>query len=325
MTLFDELEEKLDCKPRIIYPEAEDLRILKASSSLVHSGKIHGILLGNPDEINKIARENSVDLTGLQIIDILKSEKMYEMIEAFVELRKGKNTWEEAEELLKSPNYFATMMIKLGMADAMVAGAVYSTGDTIRPALQIIKTKPGNSKISGAMLMLGPNDERYIFADIAINIRHDAEGLAEIAYQSAQTARLFGIDPKLAMLSFSTKGSARSEEVDLVTDALSIARIKYPDLCIDGELQFDAAISETVAEIKAADSPVAGKANVFIFPDLQSGNIGYKIGQRLGGYEAIGPILQGLAAPIADLSRGCTEEDIYKLSILTGLQVQSQK
>lgn len=324
MTLFDELEEKLFSKPRIIYPEAMDLRILKASSKLVKAGKIHGILLGNPEEINNIASENSINIDGLEIIDILNSEKMDEMIDSFVEIRKGKNTREDAVKLLKSPTYFGTMMIKLGMADAMVAGAVYSTGDTIRPALQIIKTKAGNSRISGAMLMLGPNDERYIFADIAININHDANGLAEVAYQSAETAKLFGIDPKIAMLSFSTKGSAKSKEVDLVTEALEIAKEKYPDLCIDGELQFDAAISQNVANLKAPNSTVAGKANVFIFPDLQSGNIGYKTGQRLGGYKAIGPILQGLAAPIADLSRGCDEEDVYKLSILTGLQAQSQ-
>lgn len=322
--MFDKLLENLSEKQRMVYPEGTDPRIIGAAVRLVKEGEISAILLGDEEEIKRVAGENKLDLdqAGIEIINH-KTADITEMKEKFLEIRKGKNTEDEAEEMLRNQNYFATMMVKMGQADAMIAGAVSSTGDTIRPALQIIKTKEGNSRISGAMLMIGPGGEKYIFADIAINISHEPEGLAELAYQSAQTAKLFKIDPKIAFLSFSTKGSAPSEEAQKVIDAVKIAKDKYKDLCIDGEMQFDAAIDSTVAELKAPDSPVAGQANVFIFPDLNAGNIGYKIAQRLGGYEAIGPILQGLAAPIADLSRGCSEEDVYKLSIITALQAQN--
>lgn len=322
--MFDKLLENLSEKQRMVYPEGTDPRIIGAAVRLVKEGEISAILLGDEEEIKRVAGENKLDLdqAGIEIINH-KTADITEMKEKFLEIRKGKNTEDEAEEMLRNQNYFATMMVKMGQADAMIAGAVSSTGDTIRPALQIIKTKEGNSRISGAMLMIGPGGEKYIFADIAINISHEPEGLAELAYQSAQTAKLFRIDPKIAFLSFSTKGSAPSEEAQKVIDAVKIAKDKYKDLCIDGEMQFDAAIDSTVAELKAPDSPVAGQANVFIFPDLNAGNIGYKIAQRLGGYEAIGPILQGLAAPIADLSRGCSEEDVYKLSIITALQAQN--
>lgn len=322
MNLFEKLHGNLVSKPRIVYPEGSDPRIIGGCSRLVREGKIEGILLGNPEEIKKSAEENSLDLEGIVIKDYLNDGEMEAMVDAFVDLRKGKNTKDQAMEMLKSPNYYGTMMVKLAKADAMIAGAVSSTGDTIIPALQIIKAKPGDSRISGSMVMFGPNGERYIFADIAINISLDSEGLAELAKQSAETARIFDLDPKVAMLSFSTKGSAKSEETEKVVRAVEITQEKYPDLVIDGELQFDAAISPSVGKRKAPGSPVAGQANVFIFPDLEAGNIGYKIAQRLGGYEAIGPILQGLAAPIADLSRGCNEEDVYKLSIVTGLQAQ---
>lgn len=222
--------------------------------------------------------------------------------------------------MLKTVNYFGTMLVYTGKADGLVSGAVFSTGDTVRPALQIIKTRPGVSRTSGAMLMLGQNGEKYMFADIAINITLEPQELAEVAVETAKTARIFDIDPKVAMLSFSTMGSAKHELAERVAEATKIAKELAPDLALDGEMQFDAAIAPEVGAKKAPNSPVAGKANVFIFPDLQAGNIGYKIAQRLGGYEAIGPILQGLNMPISDLSRGSNEEDIYKLSLITAAQ-----
>jgi phosphate acetyltransferase len=203
----------------------------------------------------------------------------------------------------------------------MVSGAIHSTGDTVRPALQIIKTKPGVSRTSGAFLMVrGRDQEKYLFSDCAINVNPSAQELAEIAVESAKTAELFDIEPKVAMMSFSTKGSAKSPEVEKVAEATKIAQELAPDFLIDGELQFDAAYIPGVAQLKAPDSQVAGQATVFVFPELQSGNIGYKIAQRFGGFEAIGPILQGLNKPVSDLSRGCNEEDVYKLSIITAAQ-----
>jgi phosphate acetyltransferase len=256
-----------------------------------------------------------------KIIDPATFGRWDEMVEAFVERRKGKVTKEQAEEILKDENYFGTMLVYMGLADGMVSGAIHSTGDTVRPALQIIKTKPGISRTSGAFLMVRGNDqEKYLFGDCAININPNAQELAEIAIASAHTARLFDIDPKVALLSFSTKGSAKAPEVDKVVEATKIAKGIDSEVVLDGELQFDAAYVANVAQLKAPDSDVAGEANVFIFPDLQSGNIGYKIGQRLGGFEAIGPILQGLNKPVSDLSRGANEEDVYKLSIITAAQ-----
>lgn len=323
MNIFQELAAKIDKKRSIVYPEGNDPRILKACERLVEDEIIHPIVLGSKDEIQKLGQEKEISLDGIEIIDFDFLDKT-EYIDEFLKIRKGKNTEDQAREMFKSPNYLTTMMVKLYQAGGMVAGAVSSTGDTIRPALQIIKTEEGVSRISGAMFMYGPNDERYVFADVAINIDHEPEGLAEIAYQSAKTGQVFGIDPKIAFLSFSTKGSASAPQTEKVIEAVDIAREKYPDLKLDGELQFDAAIVPEVAKLKAPESEIAGKANVFIFPDLEAGNIGYKIAERLGGYEAIGPILQGLAAPIADLSRGCDAEDVYKLSIVTALQIQAK-
>ena len=248
-------------------------------------------------------------------------EDFEEMKEKFVEIRKGKATMEDAEKLLRDVNYFGVMLVKLGFADGMVSGAIHSTADTVRPALQIIKTKPGISRTSGVFLMNRENtDHRLMFADCAINIEPNAQELAEIAINTAETAKVFGIDPKVAMLSFSTKGSAKSPKVDRVVQATNIAKEMRPDLAIDGELQFDAAFVPATAAIKAPDSDVAGHANVFVFPGLQAGNIGYKIAQRLGMFEAIGPILQGLNKPVNDLSRGASAEDIYNLAIITAAQ-----
>ena len=248
-------------------------------------------------------------------------EGFEEMKEKFLEIRKGKATVEDAEKLLRDVNYFGVMLVKLGLADGMVSGAIHSTADTVRPALQIIKTKPGISRTSGVFLMNRENtDHRLVFADCAINIEPNAQELAEIAINTAETAKVFGIDPKVAMLSFSTKGSAKSPKVDRVVQATNIAKEMRPDLAIDGELQFDAAFVPATAAIKAPDSNVAGHANVFVFPGLQAGNIGYKIAQRLGMFEAIGPILQGLNKPVNDLSRGASAEDIYNLAIITAAQ-----
>lgn len=320
MKLFDELKNKLEGnKKTIVFPEGTDIRVLGAALRLKKDGYVEPIIIAKEEEIKKVAEEKKLDLTGLNIIDPENYPNYEEMVDSFVERRKGKATKEDAQKLLKDHNYFGTMLVYMKKADGMVSGAVGSTGDTVRPALQIIKTVPGASRISGAMIMLR-GEERYVFSDIAININLDAKQLAEVAVETSKTAKLFGIDPKIALLSFSTMGSASSPEQEKVAEATKIAKEMAPDLAIDGEMQFDAAFVPEVGEKKAPNSKVAGHANVFIFPDLQAGNIGYKIAQRLGGFEAIGPILQGLNAPISDLSRGCNEEDVYKLSIITALQ-----
>lgn len=320
MKLFDELKNKLEGnKKTIVFPEGTDIRVLGAALRLKKDGYVEPIIIAKVEEIKKVAEEKKLDLTGLNIIDPENYPDYEEMVDSFVERRKGKATKEDAQKLLKDHNYFGTMLVYMKKADGMVSGAVGSTGDTVRPALQIIKTVPGASRISGAMIMLR-GEERYVFSDIAININLDAKQLAEVAVETSKTAKLFGIDPKIALLSFSTMGSASSPEQEKVAEATKIAKEMAPDLAIDGEMQFDAAFVPEVGEKKAPNSKVAGHANVFIFPDLQAGNIGYKIAQRLGGFEAIGPILQGLNAPISDLSRGCNEEDVYKLSIITALQ-----
>ena len=320
MGLINELKDSIKGKNlKIVYPEGEDVRILEAAVRHNEEGILTPILLGNTEKITELAKENNFNIENLEIIDP-ENYDISEFKEKFLERRKGKATEEQANKLLRDPNYFGTMMVYLDMVDGMVSGAAHATSDTIRPALQIIKTKPGTKIVSGAMVMNGPNDERYIFADIAINIELDAEQLADVAVSSAETAKSFGIDPKVAMLSFSTKGSASHPLQEKVAQATLIAKEKAPELVVDGELQFDAAIAPEVGNKKAPNSEVAGKANVFIFPDLQAGNIGYKIAQRLGGYEALGPILQGMAKPVNDLSRGCSAEDAYKLAIITASQ-----
>lgn len=317
MDLFESLKNKIDGKDlTIVLPEGTEPRVLGAAVRLQKDNILKPILLGNKDDIAKVASDNSWNISDLQIIDPETYPEFDEMVDAFVERRKGKNTKEQALKMLKDNNYFGTMLVYMDKANGMVSGSVHSTGDTVRPALQIIKTAPGNSRISGSFI-LQKGDERYMFADCAININPDAQGLAEIAVQTARSAKLFDIDPKVAMLSFSTKGSAKSEVVDKVALATDFAHCLDADLPVDGELQFDAAFVPSVGAQKAPGSKVAGHANVFVFPDLQSGNIGYKIAQRFGGFEAIGPILQGLNKPISDLSRGCNEEDVYKTSILT--------
>ena len=322
MDLFESLKDKINGKHlRIVFPEGEDPRGLGAAVRLAADGLVQAIVLGNPDKIQSLAAEKSWDLSKLTVRDPEHDELHDQMVTAFVERRKGKATQEQAEKIVQNANYFGTMLVYMKKADGMVSGAVHSTADTVRPALQIIKTRPGVHLVSGAFIMQRGRDERYLFADNAINIDPDADQLAEIAIESAKTAALFDIEPpRVALLSFSTKGSAKGPQVDKVVEATKKAHELAPDLALDGELQFDAAFVPTVAKQKAPDSKVAGEANVFIFPELQSGNIGYKIAQRFGGFEAIGPILQGLNQPVSDLSRGANEEDVYKLAIITAAQ-----
>ena len=322
MDLFESLKDKINGKHlRIVFPEGEDPRVLGAAVRLAADGLVQAIVLGNPDKIQSLAAEKSWDLSKLTVRDPEHDELHDQMVTAFVERRKGKATQEQAEKIVQNANYFGTMLVYMKKADGMVSGAVHSTADTVRPALQIIKTRPGVHLVSGAFIMQRGRDERYLFADNAINIDPDADQLAEIAVESAKTAALFDIEPpRVALLSFSTKGSAKGPQVDKVVEATKKAHELAPDLALDGELQLDAAFVPTVAKQKAPDSKVAGEANVFIFPELQSGNIGYKIAQRFGGFEAIGPILQGLNQPVSDLSRGANEEDVYKLAIITAAQ-----
>ncbi|WP_207941320.1 phosphate acetyltransferase [Enterococcus sp. DIV2402] len=322
MELFDSLKFKIVRRGiRIAFPEASDTRILGAVARLKGEELIEPVLIGKQHEIEKAAATRGINIANMTIYDPDNCGRWDQIVDAFVERRNGKVTREQAEELLKDENYFGTMLTYMGITDGLVSGAIHSTGDTVRPALQIIKTKPGISRTSGAFLMMRGNEqEKYIFSDCAINVAPSPKELAEIAIASAHTAEMFDIEPRVAMLSFSTKGSAKAPQADATIEATKIAKELAPELAIDGELQFDAAYIQSVAQLKAPESDVAGKASVFVFPDLQAGNIGYKIAQRFGNFEAIGPILQGLNKPVSDLSRGCNEEDVYKLSIITAAQ-----
>ncbi|MCY9807219.1 phosphate acetyltransferase [Lentilactobacillus senioris] len=322
MDLFESMKAKINGKNiKIVFPEGDDVRILGAASRLATDNLVAPIVLGDEAQIMQLADENKINMSQVTIVDYLKqpAAEIDEMVAAIVERRNGKTDEAKARQWLQDPNYFGTTMVYMNKVDGMVSGANHPTGDTVRPALQIIKTKPGVKLISGAFIMQR-NDERYLFADCAINIELDAAGMAEVAVESAATAKKFDIDPKVALLSFSTKGSAKGEMVTKVQEATKLAQEKDPDTPIDGELQFDAAFVPSVGAKKAPGSKVAGNANVFVFPELQSGNIGYKIAQRFGGFEAIGPILQGLNQPVSDLSRGANEEDVYKVAIITATQ-----
>lgn len=324
MDLFESLKEKIDGKNiKIVFPEGVEPRIIGAAVRLKANQVLEPVLLGAPEEVEEVAKKNGFHVESLQVIDpeTYETAAFDEMVAAFVERRKGKATEEQARQILKDPNYFGTMLVYLGLVDGMVSGIIHSTGETVRPALQVIKTKTGVSRTSGAFIMQrGHGSERYLFSDCAINIDPNAQELAEIAVESARTAELFDIEPRVAMLSFSTKGSAKSPQVDKVAEATKIAQELAPEYAIDGELQFDASYVPSVGAQKAPDSKVAGKATVYVFPELQSGNIGYKIAQRFGNFEAIGPILQGLNKPVSDLSRGANEEDVYKLAMITAAQ-----
>jgi phosphate acetyltransferase len=318
--LFESLKAKVTGKNlKIVFPEGQDERILAAASRLASDGILTPIIIGNAGSVQAKAQEVKVSLEGCEVLDPSDNEFMDELVQSFVERRKGKATEEDAKKILLDENYFGTMLVYTGKANGLVSGAAHSTADTVRPALQIIKTKEGVRKTSGVFIMVR-EDEKYVFADCAINITPDSQDLAEIAVESAKTAEMFDIDPRVAMLSFSTKGSAKSPETEKVTEAVNIAKEKAPELTLDGEFQFDAAFVPSVASKKAPDSEIKGDANVFVFPSLEAGNIGYKIAQRLGNFEAVGPILQGLNAPVNDLSRGCNEEDVYKLALITAAQ-----
>lgn len=320
---FRQLIDILRKNPKkIVFTEGEDPRILEASSRLLAGTFLHPILVGNPDRIFAAAEEAGFNIRGAEIIDPENFERMDEMVELFCELRKSKGvTPEQAREVLKGANYFGTMLVKMGIADSLLGGATYSTADTVRPALQLIKTKPGNSIVSSVFILVraaatGEN-EVLAMGDCAINIHPTEDELVEIAGEASECAKIFGIDPKVAFLSYSTLGSGKGEDVDKMRNAAAKTKAKYPELAVEGEIQFDAAVSPRVARTKCPNSEVAGYANTFIFPDINAGNIGYKIAQRLGNFEAYGPILLGLNAPINDLSRGCNAAEVYSMAIIT--------
>jgi phosphate acetyltransferase len=318
--LFTTLTNKIKGKElKIVFPEGNDERILRAASRLASDGVLTPIVIGNVDKVQSAAAQSGVKLDGCELVDPASFSGMDDLVKSFVERRKGKATEEDAKKILLDGNYFGTMLVYTGQAQGLVSGAAHSTADTVRPALQIIKTKEGVRKTSGVFIMVR-EEEKYVFADCAINISPDSQDLAEIAVESAKTAEMFDIDPRVAMLSFSTKGSAKSAETEKVVQAITIAKEKSPQLTVDGEFQFDAAFVPSVAEKKAPGADIQGNANVFVFPSLEAGNIGYKIAQRLGNFEAVGPILQGLNAPVNDLSRGCNEEDVNKLALITAAQ-----
>ncbi len=320
---FGQLINILKKNPKkIVFTEGQDPRILEAASRLLASYFLHPILVGNEDEIYDCAEESGFNIRGAEIINPATYEKMDEMVELFCELRKSKGvTPEEARKTLSHANYFGAMLVKMGEADALLGGATYSTADTVRPALQLIKTKPGNSIVSSCFILVRPSatgeNEVLAMGDCAINIKPTEDQLVEIAAETAECAKIFGIDPKVGFLSYSTFGSGEGEDVDKMRSAARKTKEKYPDLPVEGELQFDAAVSVRVARTKCPESEIAGHVNTFIFPDISSGNIGYKIAQRLGHFQAYGPILLGLNAPINDLSRGCNASEVYSMAIIT--------
>jgi len=307
---------------KIVFTEGEDPRILEAASRLLASYFLHPILVGSEEKIAEAAEESGFNIRGAEIIDPTKYGKMDEMVEMFCELRKKKGvTPEQARKILQQANYFGTMLIKMGDADALLGGATYSTADTVRPALQLIKTKPENNIVSSCFILVRPSatgeNEVLAMSDCAININPTEDELVEIAGEAAKCAKIFGVDPQVAFLSYSTYGSGAGEAVDKMRNAAAKTKERYPDLPVDGELQFDAAVSPRVARTKCPESKVAGHANTFIFPDISAGNIGYKIAQRMGNFEAYGPILLGLNAPVNDLSRGCNASEVYSMAIIT--------
>ena len=328
--MFENLVEILKANPRrIVFTEGHDARILEAAARLKKDGFLTPVLVGNVDVVRSKATECGFDIDGLEIIDPLTYDGMEEMVRTMFELRRGKMTEEDCRKNLAHGNYFGTMLVKMGKADALLGGATYSTADTVRPALQIVKTKKGANLVSSCFILVR-GDEMLAMGDCAINISYEdkldkegnvvltaAQQVAEVAVETAKTAKVFGMDPKVALLSYSTKGSGKGPGPEMMRDATAIVKETHPEISVDGEMQFDAAVSPVVGQLKFPGSPVAGYANTFIFPEIQSGNIGYKIAQRLGGFAAYGPILQGLNAPINDLSRGCDAEEVYQMAIIT--------
>ncbi len=329
-TVVEEIKKKAAAKQKkIVLCEGEDARVVEAAAACVKEGIAKIVLLGNAEEI--AAKNPEVDLAGIEIVEPATSPKLEEYAALLYELRKAKGmTEEQAKEQAKDATFFGALMLKSGDVDGLVSGACHSTANTLRPGLQIIKTAPGVSAVSSFNLMVAPmggnkycEDGMLIFADCGLNPTYTAEGLADCAIATAKSAKeIAGLSPRVAMLSFSTKGSAKHDLVTNVQEAVKIAKEKAPELELDGELQFDAALVPEVAALKAPGSKVAGHANVLIFPDLQAGNIGYKIAERLGGFQAIGPICQGFAKPLNDLSRGCKSADIVCAVAITALQAE---
>lgn len=315
----------------IVLPESNDVRVLKAAAKVLKEGFADIILVGNKEEITEIAKKKRIDLKKAKIVDPSTSNKFSEYADKLYELRKEKGlTLKKAKEMLKDNVYFATMMVKQGDGDGFVSGACHSTSDTLRPALQILKTAPGTKLVSAFFLMVVPNCKygehgTFIFSDSGLNEYPDSDSLSEIAISSSKSFRqLVGKQPRVAMLSYSTYGSAHSPLTDKVVEATRILKEKAPDLISDGELQLDAAIVPEIAAFKAPGSPVEGRANTLIFPDLDAGNIGYKLVQRLANAEAYGPLCQGIAKPVNDLSRGCSVDDIVGVIAITAVQAQEQ-
>jgi phosphate acetyltransferase len=319
--MFQSMAKKLQTnRQKLVFTEGPDPRILEAASRLKNEKILEPVLLGNPETIRAASQKYGFPVDEMEIIDPATYPAMESMVATMVELRKGKMDETACREALQKTNYFGTMLVKMGYAAGLLGGATYSTADTVRPALQIIKTKPGSHIVSSSFILYRnteKGDEKYAMADCAINLNPSEDELVEIAVGTVRTARVFSIDPKVALLSYSTLGSGKGESVDKMRHAAGKLKEMQLDFPVDGELQFDAAFAMEVAKTKASSSPVAGRANTFIFPDINSGNIGYKIAQRLGGFEAYGPILQGLNAPINDLSRGCNAEEVYKMAIIT--------
>ena len=320
--MFGKLIEGLKKNPKtIVFTEGTDARILEASARLLSGTFLKPILVGNEKEIYEAAEKAGFNIRGAEIVDPENYSEMDAMVEKMVELRKGKMTAEECRALLKKGNYFGTMLVKMGKADCLLGGATYSTADTVRPALQLIKTKPGNKIVSSCFIMVRPaasgENEVLAMADCAINIKPNEDELVEICRETVECAKVFGVDPKVAFLSYSPLGSGKGEDVDKMRNACAKAQELMPGTPIGGEFQFDAAVSPVVAKTKHIADGVGGHANTFIFPDINAGNIGYKIAQRLGNFDAYGPILLGLNAPINDLSRGCNAQEVYSMAIIT--------
>ena len=320
--MFGKLIEGLKKNPKtIVFTEGTDARILEASARLLSGTFLKPVLVGNEKEIYEAAEKAGFNIRGAEIVDPENYSEMEAMVEKMVELRKGKMTAEECRALLKKGNYFGTMLVKMGKADCLLGGATYSTADTVRPALQLIKTKPGNQIVPSCFIMVRPaasgENEVLAMADCAINIKPNEDELVEICRETVECAKVFGVDPKVAFLSYSTLGSGKGEDVDKMRNACAKAQELMPGTPIGGEFQFDAAVSPVVAKTKHIADGVGGHANTFIFPDINAGNIGYKIAQRLGKFDAYGPILLGLNAPINDLSRGCNAQEVYSMAIIT--------
>ena len=331
MAFIDQIKERARTQIKtIVLPEATDARILEAAEIVKNEEYAKVILLGEEEKVRKIAKEKGINIGDTKIIDPAKSEKLEEYANTLYELRKSKGmTEEQAHKLVLDPVYFGMMMVKLDEADGLVSGAAHSTSDTLRPALQILKTAPGTKLVSAFFVMVVPNCEygangTFIFADSGLNEEPNSDALSEIAISSSKSfEQLVGEKAKVAMLSYSTYGSAHSASTEKVIEATKLVKEKAPDLLVDGELQLDAAIIPEVAEFKAKGSPLHGEANVLVFPDLGAGNIGYKLTQRLAKAEAYGPLCQGIAKPVNDLSRGCSARDIAGVVAITAVQAQA--